>query len=271
MKLGRKTASSPSSHSSLITHVFPISWLSKFKQKKGRSDEPISAKAKKGGQLQLPSPSSLSFVQCGEGRFYSGDDDSYWRLSFGEEAEKPTVGLNSEWYNPEDDELGGPASSKSEVMGMTGREVTWKFNDMVSAIRNSGVLQEKADVPPQNDAFRRKKITEEIEVKTPQLKAAKHHKLRKPERRTCKETKVERGSKEEEETTTKSTENIIFDVYPEKIPYTGEDFWESKPAYSMKQPSFSFSNSNLGTIEEDCTSEAKNLEECIALSDLILM
>nr|XP_027105612.1 transcription repressor OFP2 [Coffea arabica] len=267
MKLGRKNTSFTSSHSSLITHVFPISWLSKFKQKKGRSDDPISAKAKEGRQLELSSPSSLSFVRCGEGRFYNRDDDSYWRLSFGEEAEKHTVGLNSEWYNPEDDELGGPADSKSEVMGMAGREVTWKFNDMVSALRNSGVLQEKAGIPLQNDPLRRKKIAEEIEVKTPQQKAAKPHKLRKPERRKLKEKNADRGSKEEEAIMTKSAEKIIFEVYPERIPYTGEDFGESRAPNSVKQPSFSFSNSNLGTIEEDCMLEAKNLEECIALSE----
>lgn len=265
MKWGRKKASS---HPSLITHIFPISWLSKFKQKEDRSNpvSPISATSKE-RQLHLASPSSSSLVRWREGRFYSGDDDSYWRLSFGEEADKPAVSLNSVGYNSEDKELGVPVTSKSEVVKMAGREVSGKLCDMVSDIRNSRNLQENAGAPLENDAFRRRKISEETEVKTPEGKAAKHLKLRKPERTTFGKRKVERRPKEKEETATKSAEKIIFEVCPERVTSTGGEFWESRTTNSMKQPSFSFSNFNLGTIEEDSTLEAMNLKESIAFSE----
>nr|GLL28933.1 transcription repressor OFP5 [Ipomoea trifida] len=102
---GSASASS-SSHHSLITHVFPVSWFSKFKQKNLSSHQYQSATTKaikhKGvGKQDLPSP-SLSVHSSGlkEGRFYSREDDPYWRLSFSEdriEGEKSTAtaGRNS--------------------------------------------------------------------------------------------------------------------------------------------------------------------------------
>jgi len=101
---GRKPSSASSSSSSskpsFISHVSSFSWLSKFKQMKINSDS--EAKSEKLMQNSLsdasttikhyptqnsPSDSSSQFP-CGNiGRFYggNGDDDAFWRLSFGEE------------------------------------------------------------------------------------------------------------------------------------------------------------------------------------------
>nr|GMD10307.1 transcription repressor OFP5 [Ipomoea batatas] len=105
-KKDRASASaSSSSHHSLITHVFPVSWFSKFKQKNLSSHQyqatTKAIKHKGVGKQDLPSP-SLSVHSSGlkEGRFYSREDDPYWRLSFSEdriEGEKSTAtaGRNS--------------------------------------------------------------------------------------------------------------------------------------------------------------------------------
>ncbi|KAL3520152.1 hypothetical protein ACH5RR_018301 [Cinchona calisaya] len=267
MKWGRKKVSSTSSHPSLITHVFPISWFSKFKHK----DSCESKSAKKGEQLDLPSPSSSSLGRWKEGRFYSGDNDAYWRLSFGEEAEKSTVGLNSVLYHSDDDELGIPISHskgfKPEDVEIARREVTWKFSDMVSDIRKPRNLDEKVGVRTENDAFRRKKSNEEAELKTPQRNPAKHHKLRKLGRKNLEERKAEKGSNKEEELASKSSMKVIFEEQPGRIIHTGDDFWGSRVSNLRKQQRSSFSNRNLGTIEEDCTLEASNFEESTAFSE----
>ncbi|CAH9113606.1 unnamed protein product [Cuscuta europaea] len=73
---GKKDRAS-SSHQSLITHVFPVSWLSKFNQKKPDFPSPAPLKAK--------------------GRFYTrkdiDDDDPFWSLSFTKEKSQkdPTL------------------------------------------------------------------------------------------------------------------------------------------------------------------------------------
>lgn len=87
---GRKTssASSSSSKPSFISHVSPFTWLSKFKQMKINSDSETT-KPEKPKQNTASDNSSSQFPYGNRGRFYQGgdgDDDAFWRLSFGEEV-----------------------------------------------------------------------------------------------------------------------------------------------------------------------------------------
>ncbi|CAN6553249.1 unnamed protein product [Malus baccata var. baccata] len=82
------SSSSSSSKPSLISHVFPSSWLSKFKHKSGNS-EPKPRKGNRKGKQNSP---PLDLPRCGShggGRFHGVDDDeddAFWRLSFGEDS-----------------------------------------------------------------------------------------------------------------------------------------------------------------------------------------
>lgn len=115
------SSSSTTSKPSLISHVFPSSWLSKFKQKTGNS-EPKPGKVNRKGKRNSPSlSSSPRIAREGGGRFYGDDDgdDGYWRLSFGEdsvEGEKKNRGvLRSVRYDSEEEFEARP----SKVTGMS--------------------------------------------------------------------------------------------------------------------------------------------------------
>ncbi|KAM1045594.1 hypothetical protein ACFX2A_037401 [Malus domestica] len=82
------SSSSSASKASLISHVFPSSWLSKFKHK-SESSEPKPGEGNRKGKQNSP---PLDLPRCGShggGRFYGVDDDeddAFWRLSFGEDS-----------------------------------------------------------------------------------------------------------------------------------------------------------------------------------------
>lgn len=122
MKWGRKkplpspfysSSSTPSRPNSLISHIFPVSWLSKFKHK-SRSSDPKPRKEKLQGKWN----SSLSSVK--NSPKFTGlaneDDDAFWRLSFRKDSsleknnEKNRVALSSVLYDS-DNELKAPFSS----------------------------------------------------------------------------------------------------------------------------------------------------------------
>ncbi|CAJ2677340.1 unnamed protein product [Trifolium pratense] len=96
---GRKSSSASSSKHSFISHVSPFSWLSKFKQMKIDSDS--KAKLEKRKQ-NTPSENSSSQFPCGSrGKFYGGgDDDAFWRLSFGEEITNEQKKKNEDNMKP---------------------------------------------------------------------------------------------------------------------------------------------------------------------------
>lgn len=127
MKWGRKkqplapslySSPTPCSRPSLISHVFPVSWLSKFKHKNSNS-EPKPRKEKPQGKWNtslspLNSPKFTGLVSTtgtGNGRFYgleNDNDDAFWRLSFRkdgseEEEKKSRVGMKSVWYDSNDE------------------------------------------------------------------------------------------------------------------------------------------------------------------------
>ena len=92
---GRKTSSSSSSSNkpSFISQVSPFTWLSKFKQMRINSEPKHGKLRQNAKQNSLPSESSPPQDACGNrGRFYGGDDDAFWRLSFGEESHEQKKG-----------------------------------------------------------------------------------------------------------------------------------------------------------------------------------
>lgn len=83
---GRKpSSSSSSSKPSFISQVSPFSWLSKFRHMRINSDSDTKhGKVKQ--NKNIPSDTSPQLACWNRGRFYEGgDDDAFWRLSFGEE------------------------------------------------------------------------------------------------------------------------------------------------------------------------------------------
>lgn len=250
MKWGRKKVSFTSPHHhhhhhpSLITRVFPSSWFSKFKQKGSSFEPPKSAKAKQ----KVPPSCSLSHVPWKEGRFYCGDDDPYWRLSFGEEGmEQSKVWLNSVWDDPDDNvpevTIPNSGSSKPEAVQM--------FNHMVRE------MQEKKESLLENEEFGREKVRKGEKKKSTCRQTIEGRRSRKLNRRTL---------EEKQEKVANTAEKIVFEVQPEKIIHTREDFSKSGVSESRYQHSFSFPNSNLRTIEEECTLKTRNLETSNAFS-----
>ncbi|XP_047325605.1 transcription repressor OFP5 [Impatiens glandulifera] len=108
MKLNRKIHSSPISNggnNSSASRLSPISWFSKFMQ----SSKPNSEKNKKKKKNSVPD-------SWDGGRFYCGEDDPYFRISFG--GGKPRH--KSVWFDPSDER--------------------GEFNDMVSDVRRRRVI-----------------------------------------------------------------------------------------------------------------------------------
>nr|XP_016468629.1 PREDICTED: transcription repressor OFP5-like [Nicotiana tabacum] len=131
MKWGKKKPST-----SLINHVFPVSWLSKFKQKKnGNTEHQEAAKMKHKGKVNLTSLTSpTTNVSLKEGRFYGGDDDDdpYWRLSFTEdrfEAHPQNQQIQNPLWNGSYDECDQVSAWNSKILLA---EENHEFNNMVS-------------------------------------------------------------------------------------------------------------------------------------------
>lgn len=116
MKWGKKKPPHSSSSSSLVSHVFPMSWISKFKQKTAAS-EPKPRMVKHKGKWNSPSVSSPKFASRDNGGKFYGleDDDAFWRLSFREdspERKKSSSVLRSVWYKSDNgDAFEVPSSS----------------------------------------------------------------------------------------------------------------------------------------------------------------
>ncbi|XP_061364903.1 transcription repressor OFP5 [Gastrolobium bilobum] len=147
MKLGGRKPSS--SRPSLISHVSPFSWLSKFKQMRINS-EAKPEKLKQNEKLNSPSDSSPHNACGNRGRFYGGDDDAFWRLSFGEEGNehkkredilKPVgYNLDAEHVIPSSSCTSGKHNAKRHGT----REGTLKFKKKDVGLReDSKLLNEK--------------------------------------------------------------------------------------------------------------------------------
>ncbi|KAK4259536.1 hypothetical protein QN277_005858 [Acacia crassicarpa] len=96
MKWGRRKSSTVSSSSkpSFMSRVSPLSWLAKFKKMR-ISTEPVPGKLKQTPLQNSPSVTSMQYSWGNGGRFYGGDDDAFWRLSFGEESQEDKKSKNT--------------------------------------------------------------------------------------------------------------------------------------------------------------------------------
>ncbi|XP_060193141.1 transcription repressor OFP5 [Lycium barbarum] len=257
MKWGKNKPSS-----SLITHVFPVSWLSKFKQKKDSNGEhQEAAKMKHKGKVNSTSFTSRTDVRLKEGRFYGGDDDDdpYWRLSFTEdgfEAHEQNQQIQNPLWCGSYDECDQVSSWNSK--STLGEEETHMFNDMVSR-----KLREKP-----------KKICisqNEAELSNRKRSSIRDDKLRKLSRKALEERIAEnaREPDQQEEIAPEVIEKDIFEIQPEneKVMRRGK---EKSTAYSSRKTrSLSYTDSSLNSIEESCMMfKSLNLEEEVdALSE----
>ncbi|KAA8519607.1 hypothetical protein F0562_013948 [Nyssa sinensis] len=282
MKWGRRKPSSSSSpRPSCIYHVFPISWLSKLKLVGGNSEHKLT-KGKQKGKLNSKSQSSPRPASWRDGRFYRPADDSYWRLSFGEdrfECQKSRGNLKSVWYDS-DEELELPVSSSQKAQNCTsipmevaGHEETQKFNDLVSDIRKVRELPQNMEISPKFVTMKAEKGREGKGFKTPRRKAAKDQKLRKTNQLVLEEkwVELERELDKGEEKSTKPIEKDMVKLEPLKIiQTTRRDYQRLRASDSRKHhrvSSVNPRNFSLRTIEEDCVSEALNFEETNGFSE----
>lgn len=222
------SSSSSSSQPFLISHVFPTSWLSKFKQKRGNS-EPKPSKVNNKGKQNSPSLGSPRRAAAkGGGRFYGvvdDDDDAFWRLSFGEdsaEGKKNRGVLRSVWFDS-DDEFEVPPSSCGSCPTsdriVKGRDLSQKLKGM----QKSGNAKE----------WKLRKENRELEGKKKLMK-------------------LERDADKAEETSTETIESDEVEML------AARKFWATETDARKHQYASSLNsrNSSLKTIQE----EALNLE-----------
>lgn len=275
MKWGRRkpppSASPSSSRPSFVSHVFPMSWLSKFKHMS------ISPKPKPGKVKQKGKESSVSMSppQCASGnggRFYGGnDDDAFWRLSFGEEtmsAKMNTGALKSVWY-ASNDELGVPSSScrgcRSNATKVGEREEEEKLREMVLGLRKKREMLKDVEISPEMEARYGEKRTES---KTPRRRIERRWKLRQTNRQWVEEKalELETGSHEAELKATKSVEKEALKRIPSRTSRTTKgDRCKLVASGSRKHSSASSQNHNynsgLNTTAEEDIFATQNVEE----------
>jgi uncharacterized protein (TIGR01568 family) len=277
MKWGRKKpppSSSPSlsqSQPSFLSHVFPISWLSKFKHMNINS-KPKPGKVKRKGKLNSP---FMGSPQCGGengGRFYGGDDDddAFWRLSFGEENVNGNQNggvLKSVWYES-DDELDVPSSrckgSRSNCTKMGAREEAKKINEMVSGLREARGLNKGEEISLEFDAHNGDR--------SPWRRIEKEGKLSRmnPQVMDEKVLELERGTNEVEWKSAKSVDKESLEwESPQTIWTPKRDKCKIVASGSRKHcsaSSLSSKKSSLRNIAKDGVFATKNLEETAGLS-----
>lgn len=266
MKWGRKKpSSSPSSLSqpSFLSNIFPISWLSKFKHM-GINSKPKPGKVRRKGKLNTH---SMSSSQCGGGenggRFYGGNDDAFWRLSFGEEAVNGNQNrgvLKSVWYES-DDEVHVPSSrcrgSRSNCAEVRETEEAKKLNEMLSGLRE--VLHKDEEISPGSDA--------RYGDGSPWKRIEKEWKLSQMNPQVLEE-KVLELEREWKSAKSVDKESLEWES-PRTIWTPKKDKHKLIASGSKKHCSASClnsKNSSLRDTAEDCVFATKNLEETAGLS-----
>lgn len=262
MKWNRKKPSSASSsRPSFISHVFPTSWLTKFKQMSidpGHDNKKMNQKGKRNSVS--PSPKRCASGR-GEGRFHGGDGDAFWRLSFGDDSfdGKNRRGvLRSVQYNSENEPefpLSSCQSCRSDVTKVNRKEDTFQFGNMVSEIRKMKGLPREVEILPEMDTYMREKVAE---IRTPRLRVEKEKKLRKTGQKIFEEKPMELNGEpyEAEGMPRKVVVQNTFDPEPgkrsgiverEDCKLTASDSWKDCNISSMISRDY-----YLSKIEEDC-------------------
>ncbi|KAJ8761962.1 hypothetical protein K2173_006564 [Erythroxylum novogranatense] len=174
MKWGRKKPTSPSSFTrpSLMSHVLPSSWLTKFKQISVNPEE-RRGKTKKKGKWKHGTTNSPQLVDGGGGgRFYRGEGDDFWRLSFGDDGfdSKRSRGiLTSVVYDSEDEP--GFAPSSYQTCRSNAPRATSEDNDefvhSACGLRKMRNLTGKDEIFPEMITDTRGKVAE---IRSPRLR-----------------------------------------------------------------------------------------------------
>lgn len=223
------------------------------------------------------SPSRSPWQQAsssGDGRFYGGGDDGFWRLSFGEEDDgkirREGSVLSSGFYES-DDELELPFSScrscRSTSMKAAERGESRKLSNMVTDIRKMRDLHEDIEMTLGSGRRKGENGRHELKFKTPRQDTLKDRKSQKANRRVLKEKRSEfDGELDAAERSIESIEKHILEPKPaRRIRTTGGDhnkLCTSDPRKHRQAASMNSRSSNLGTIEEDCCKFASlHLEE----------
>ncbi|XP_031248667.1 transcription repressor OFP5-like [Pistacia vera] len=283
MKWGRKkvynSKSSSSSSSSLISHVFPISWLSKFKQK-SRDVEPKPGTVKRVDARW--NSACVSSQTCGNarggGRFYGREGDDFWRLSFGEEGfegKSSRSVLSSDWFNSHDEFDVPPStwqSSGSKATTLMGKEEIQMFDNLSLNSRKIRESSRDGEIFPGMDAC--KSEVHEAIIKTPRVKTEKKLKKINP--------RVSRSSNEREEKSRKSVakDNLEFEqprtiqmMQRENCKLTSADLEKRRHFSSRMSKNCNFIaeedgvhagrslNGNYGTSVEKMSSEWEELKQ----------
>ncbi|CAI9087840.1 OLC1v1022021C1 [Oldenlandia corymbosa var. corymbosa] len=252
MRWGKHKASSdtptPKPQPSFIRNFLPISWLSTKSKHRNNSSKRESAKTEKKGRLELPSLISSQGIHMREGRFYGGDDNSYWRLSFGDEqAMIPTIGQESVLY------------SFNETLKMSGSSVSRKSQELVYHPGQARIRQPKMSFSLKNYAVRRNKLREGAEPKIARRQPVKVANFGKIGPTTVRQKHTEQEFLEEE-MSTNAADKVIFEVQPERIIHSGQDFFQIRASKSKEQHGFTSPNSKLREIQKDCMLETGNLK-----------
>ncbi|KAL2475182.1 Transcription repressor [Abeliophyllum distichum] len=240
MKWGRNKSAS------LFSRIFPISWLSKLREKSA-SSEPTTAKMKQKGKWDLPSPSSLAPASCKQGSLCSTYYDNYCRLSsYGEEripGRMSTGGINCYLYDS-DDEIELPI------------EGIQSFDDTVLDVKRMKEKQHQVRI-----------LNGETDFMAPKRKPENDRNSRRSNRTVLKEIRADlkRKPDKEEEKSSTLVERDILGIEPEIVIQTKDKNFHKSNA--RRQHRFSFPNSNLSSIQENCAFWALNLDECKSSSE----
>ncbi|OVA12428.1 Ovate protein family [Macleaya cordata] len=228
MKWGRKKNSKSSTSSSglpSISQVFPISWISKFKQMSGKpKSQPAKSKQK---------------TTDNSSRLYDGDviddDEAYWRLSFGGESFKGKT-YRSVLYDSDDEFDETPMSNCPSCR--KAKKDTQRFTNMVSDIRKMRIICDEDQ--------------EEIVLETPRKKIQRGRKVtvrksRRTDRKNLQESCSNSGgesNKVNRRSITEPVEEHVIDLEPIKtIQTVKNDHCSYTASGSRKSHYISSSNS----------------------------
>ncbi|KAK6932738.1 Ovate protein family, C-terminal [Dillenia turbinata] len=150
-----KHSSSSSSRFPTISNVFTLSTLfSKFKQMGMKPKrEPTKGKQEKKNAATWSSP--MNGLGGKESRFYAKEDDTFWRLSFGEdscEGTKKNISVYNSVLYDSDDEVDYPFSSYqscSSASTQVPNKKYYNFTDMVSDLQRTRELPENMEIWPE--------------------------------------------------------------------------------------------------------------------------
>ncbi|KAG8365573.1 hypothetical protein BUALT_Bualt18G0119500 [Buddleja alternifolia] len=227
MKFGRKKSSLTSDHTSIITRVFRVSWLSKLKKKEvdGEND---STKKQQRCKLDFATPNSSLASGWKQGRFYSmdDDDDAYWRISFGEErieGRRSTGGIkiNPVWYDHEDE------------FQCRKRDECRNFNDMVMDVKR---MKEKQRIVRESGGFG---------IRSKAVNDRRKQRMRR---------------KQSDEVVSKSLEKDVFAIESDDLVRLRDEFWNLDVSNSRDQHKISPNFCRSSVNEDDVFDSNKGNE-----------